>query len=131
MQKCLVKIATEIDGNVAEVCHMGSCIFCTTSAKIVYKQDTSSNTIELTDNSLRITRLGDYTLDLHFKEGELLKGTLGIGGSNGEISTKTHRLIYTLSENSLLLSLQYTLIAGDEPQETKVRLFVKTIQETL
>ena len=36
MQKCLVKITTEIDGNVAEVCHMGSCIFCTTSAKIVY-----------------------------------------------------------------------------------------------
>ena len=131
MQKCLVKITTEIDGNVSEVSHTGGCIFRATSAEIVYKQDSSSNTIELKDKSLRITRTGDYTLDLHFKEGEMLKGILGIGGSNGEISTKTHRLTYTLSENSLLLSLQYALVVGNEPQETKVRLFVKTIQQTL
>lgn len=51
-----------------------------------------------------------------------LPGKIGLPGAEGEIETDAHRIGYTLRENSLLLSMKYTLRFSSGKQEMKLTL---------
>ena len=125
MKNCRITITTTIDGVSTEAVRQGQAELSLLSAKIDYLEAQAKVRIALEDGKLQIYREGDYTQALYFQEGQILEGKLGIGGADGVIFTKTNRLSYSLSDTSLLLSLHYDLLIGDEPQSVQIRLFVK------
>ena len=128
MKKCLVTITTVIDNRATEFTYQGEGEFSPSSAKLHYFEENAQTQLTLSDGIVCISRKGDYTLQLFFEKGKRRKGILGINGADGEVHTETTRIAYSLSETSLLLSMHYALLAGDEPQKTKVRLFAKEIE---
>ena len=54
-------------------------------------------------------------------------GEIGIGGAGGEIHTFAHRVAYSVSKDSLLLSLKYDLLISGEKQEMKLRLLARLV----
>lgn len=127
MKKYLVTITTLIDNQTTEFTYKGEGEISPSFAKLRYIEDNAQTQLSLSNGIVCISRKGDYTLELSFEKGKIRKGVLGINGTNGEVHTNTTRIAYSLSESSLLLSLHYALLAGGEPQETKVRLFAKEI----
>ena len=83
--------------------------------------------MEIGKNGVEIYREGDYTLRLTLRQGERVVGSLGIGGSQGEVFTNTERLEYILKENAVLLLAHYDLIVGGEVQKMKIRLKAERI----
>ena len=75
-----------------------------------------------------VTVSGD---ELHLKSGELTVGKIGIGGSCGEIETFAHHIHYSVSKDSLLLSLHYDSIISGEKQEMKLRLISRFKEESV
>ena len=60
---------------------------------------------------------------LHLEEGKTKESGLGIGGAEGNVLTKTHRVKYSLERNVFKLSLRYDLIfMKDEVQKMKLNL---------
>ena len=74
-----------------------------------------------------LERRGDYTLSLLLKQGEISNGKLGFGGSVGDIQVKANKVSYSIGKDSLLSSLHYDLIFGEEKQEMKLRLHVNVV----
>ena len=127
MKDCTISITTTIDGETFEIVRKGKCELSLVSALLYYKEEQAKVAITLQDGVLEIEREGDYTQALRFENEKTCEGKLGIMGTEGDIYTKTHKLGYALTENSLLLSLHYDLIIGNELQYTKIRLFVKSV----
>jgi uncharacterized beta-barrel protein YwiB (DUF1934 family) len=129
MKNSKITITTTIDNQSTETVRAGQALLTPFNARAVYNESNAQVVISLEDGVLRIVRTGDYTQTLLFKNGETLEGSLGIGGAEGVIYTKTHKLAFSLSDTSMLLSLHYSLLIGDEPQDVKIRMFIKTIDE--
>ena len=125
MQDCYITITTEVDGNENTITRQGQWETSVNSVKLHYCEDNAQIFLQLVNGGAYIKRIGDYTLALPLEEGKLLKGTIGIGGSEGEVQTYTRRLSYSLKKDSLLLSLHYDLIISNESQKMKLRLLVK------
>ena len=125
MKACRLTIATTIDGTKTEISRDGSFDVAPLYAKLQYNEDNATVLIVLENGVVQIQRTGDYTLRLTLKEGERTDGALGINGSEGVLEVKTTRVAYTTTEKSLLLSLHYSLLVGDEPQKMKLRLFAR------
>ena len=78
--------------------------------------------LSVENNSAQIEREGDYTLSLPLRENQLCKGRIGIMGSEGDVGVFAHKVSYSISSDSLLLSFHYDLIFGEEKQEMKLRI---------
>ena len=128
MKNCKITITTAIDNQSTETTREGQALLTPFKAKALYNEVGAQVEISLEEELLRIVRTGDYTQTLLFKNGETLEGKLGIGGSEGVIYTHTEKMIFSLSDSSLLLSLHYSLLIGDEPQDIKIRMFIKTME---
>lgn len=125
MKACQLTITTVTDGKETHFTTAAQAEITAINAKIEYMENDTQVLIEVEENTVKIFREGDYTLHLTVQEGVLTQGTLGIGGSNGALSVLGKKVNYSLQKDSLLLSMQYDLLFGDERQEMKIRLFAK------
>ena len=100
------------------------------SAFLRYYDGNSLVGLLLKNEELTIERRGDYNLFLRLKANEELESSLGFGRSSGKIYTKTHSLDYSITKNSILISVKYALyFDGGEKQEMKIRLLAKSVTE--
>ncbi len=125
MQSCKITIATTVDNKTTEIVREGTMALSSQGAWICYSEEGAEVTLVFEGNAVAIERRGDYTMRLYMKKGEIREGTLGIGGAEGQVQTKTTRLAYSLTETSFMLSLHYDLIIGEETQKMRIRLFAK------
>ena len=125
MQTCKITLTTSVDGKETQIVRTGS-VFLSLSKSIVrYSEEDAEFTLIFEKESVKLERRGDYGLSLFLKQGEYSDGMLGLGGSNGNIRAYAHKINYSTSKDSLLASLHYDLIFGEERQEMKLRLYVK------
>ena len=128
MKNCKLIITTTIDNQSTEIVRKTQASLSPFLTKIVYSEENAQVNITLENGVLHIERTGDYTQSLHFKDGEILEGRLGICGADGVIHTHTRKLSFSVTDTSLLLSLHYVLLVGDEPQDVKIRMFLKATE---
>ena len=128
MKKCKLTITTTADGQESSILREGEMEITLTSVTLRYREENAYVFIVLQGERVEIERQGDYSLRLHLKRGELTDGSLGIGGTDGTIQTFTHKVAYSTSKDSLLLSLQYDLIISGETQAMKLRLLGRFTQ---
>lgn len=122
MKKCRVTITTVVDGQENTITREGEMELSTASATLIYREENAATRICLDHEKAEIERIGDYTMHLHLLSGELTDGEIGLGGSSGGIQSFTHRIQYSLTEQSLLLSLRYDLMISGETQKMQIRL---------
>ncbi len=125
MQACHLTITTVAEETERTVSYEGEAEFSALSATVQYKEDGAFVRIFVEGGAVRIERKGDYELSLRLKEDCACEGSIGIGGSSGEVYTRTRKLSYSIGKNSLLLSARYELLTGGEPQRIKLRLYAK------
>ena len=122
MKDCRLTITTTVDGQETNVARLGKMDIQPLGATLYYQEENAYVTVHAHANRVEIDRKGDYSMRLTFAENELLSGTLGIGGNEGNLQTQTHRLAFSVTEHSFLLLLQYALIFSEEKQEMKIRI---------
>ena len=122
MKSCNLTITTTMDGVENSIKREGEMEISLSNVRLRYREENALVFIKLQGENAEIERQGDYTLRLNLNRGKFSKGEIGIGGSGGEIETFTHRVSYSVSKDSLLLSLHYDPIISGEKQEMKLRL---------
>ena len=123
MQACKLTITTTVDEKENTVVYDGKIDVEETAVVLTYEEGASLICITLQKGIALIDRQGDYSLRLHLEEGKTKEGGLGIGGSEGDILTKTHRVKYSFANNIFKLSLCYDLIFMEgEAQRMKLNL---------
>ncbi len=127
MDKFFLTITTVADGKENEISREAEGILSHGLVQIKYREENAEVSLRLENGTVFIDRRGDYVLSLQLKKNERTKGELGINGSVGEIETQTARIAYSLTENSFMLSLHYSLLVGTEPQDMRIRLFAKKL----
>lgn len=125
MQACKLTITTSTDGTETTIHREGLCQLSVLGCELRYSEENAAVRILLKGETAEVERVGDYTLRLNLKRGERTVGYLGIGGSEGEIGVITHKVAYSQGKDSLLLSLNYSLLIGDEIQKMKLRLLAR------
>ncbi len=96
-----------------------------TDVELRYREENAFVYMKLQGDCAEIERQGDYSLRLHLKQDEETKGSIGIGGTDGEIGTFAHRVAYSVSKDSVLLSLHYDLLISGDVQTMKLRLLAR------
>ena len=127
MQGCKITLTTSVDGKETQIVRKGSVSLSLSRAVVSYREENAFLTLIFEKESVKLQRRGDYSLSLLLKQGETCGGTLGFGGSVGDIRVYAHKIGYSIGKDSLLASLHYDLIFGEERQEMKLRLYVKTV----
>lgn len=122
MKTCRLTITTIADGVENSIVREGKMELALSGAELVYREENALVAVKLHDSMAEIIREGDYTLRLFLEEGKQTLGAIGIGGAEGEIQTFARRIAYSVSKDSLLLSLHYDLMISGETQEMKLRL---------
>ena len=122
MEQCRLTITTVVNGEESSILRVGKMKLMPLSAELSYKEENADIHLKVENNCAWIERQGDYTLFLPLKEQELRQGTIGIMGSEGEVGVFAHKISYSIGKNSLMLSLHYDLLFGDEKQEMKLRI---------
>lgn len=125
MRPCYLTITTTADGVETELSREGEIELSVNKTVLVYKEEQAVVRFTLQGESAFVERQGDYSMRLWLKRGEKCEGALGLGGAEGLIYTYTHRVAYSIGNNSLLASLRYDLLINDEPQEMNVRLLAR------
>ena len=122
MQECRLTITTKTDEQENTVIHDGEMELSPSLITLRYQEENAMVFLQLQGEKATIERRGDYSLRLTLIRGEMQPGEIGIGSSSGEILTYTHKVAYSITKDSLLLSLHYDLIMSGEPQKMKLRL---------
>ena len=126
MQACKITLTTSVDGKETQIVREGSVSLSLFQSIVRYLEENAELTLIFEKESVKLQRRGDYALSLLLKQGEISKGTLGFNGSVGDIRVHAHKIAYSVGKDCLLASLHYHLIFGEERQEMKLRLYVKT-----
>ena len=126
MLSCKITLTTAVDGKETQIVRTGSVFLSLCKSIVRYEEDNAELTLIFEKNGVKLQRRGDYALSLLLKQGEECGGTLGFGEAVGDIRVYAHKIGYSLGKDSLLASLHYDLIFGEERQEMKLRLYVKT-----
>ncbi len=130
MQACKMTITTSADGVENTITREGEMELSAYGAILRYREENAFVWMKLQGESAEIERQGDYSLRLKLKRGEICEGEIGIGGSGGAIETYARKVNYSVSKDSILLSLHYDLIISGERQEMKLRL-ISRLREVL
>ena len=125
MRKCKVTITTRVDNQENTISRDGEMELSTASATLIYREENAATRICLAGEQAEIERIGDYTMRLHLLTNTLTEGEIGLGGSSGVIQSFTHRIQYSITEQSMLLALQYDLIISGETQKMQIRLMAR------
>ena len=126
MKACRLTISTTIDGKETRVTRDGEYSFDEQGVRLCYREENAVVGLLLKDSTLTVERRGDYRMLLRLCENCTLQGELGIGDSVGDIRIQTLKLQSRAEKDAWLLLAEYVLLAGTQPQKTKLRLSVKT-----
>ena len=85
-------------------------------------QKVSTSFQVLSDNSLRITKKGDYSYNLHLKENEKTDFSLNYGGYSVGYLVNTLKVKTKVLEDSIEIYAHYQLISGKDSISTKIYL---------
>lgn len=127
MKRCRLTITTTVDGRATEFSCEGQLSLSVRSATLQYLQDGANVLLVLDGERAKIERIGDYSLHLFLESGEKTDGALILGGNEGGIQVFTHQVSYSITKNSLLLSLHYDLLFETDKQEMKLRILARYI----
>ena len=122
MQACRFTITTSVDETENTITREGTIQIEDGVCTLRYKEENAMVGITLQKGTARIDRDGDYSLQMRLEEGKITQSLLSIGGTQGEIVTKTHRVKYAQEGKIFKLSLCYDLIFSEEVQKTKLNL---------
>lgn len=123
---CQVALTTTLDGKKTRVVRKGDLLISDNQTRILYEEENAVVTVIVDKESVTLSRKGDYTLYLRLEKGKTLDGSLGIGGSEGNVQVKTERIGYYTSDNEVVLDLKYVLLLG-EGQNTRVKIEARAI----
>ena len=126
MQACKITLTTSVDGKETQIVRTGSVLLSLSKALVCYREENAELTLIFQKEGVKLERRGDYALSLLLKQGETCDGTLSLGGSAGSIRARAQKISYSVGKDCLLATLHYDLIFGEESQEMKLRLYVKT-----
>lgn len=126
MRACTLTITSGTDGKEDTFSRSGEMQLSPLKAELFYKEEEGEVRILLEGERVEIRRTGGYSLRLCLEKGKEREGYIGIDGQEGEIQTFTDKIAYSIREDSLLLSLRYYLLIGDEKQEMKIRLLARS-----
>ena len=126
MQTCKITLTTSVDGKETQIVRKGSVFLSLSRSLVRYLEESAEFTLIFEKDGVKIERRGDYALSLLLKQGEISEGMLGFDGAVGGMRVRAHKVAYSVGKDSLLASLHYDLIFGEERQEMKLRLYVKT-----
>ncbi len=129
MQACYLTITTSVDGSETQFSRRGEMELTPVSVHLRYEEETAKVRMKIQGEEAIIERNGDYSMRLSLKRGERTSGTLGILGNFGEIQTHTHKIVYSIGNDSLLLLMQYDLLINGEKQKMKIRLLARKLEE--
>ena len=76
----------------------------------------------LLDNSLRITKKGDYSYELHLKENQTSSFSLNYGAFSVDYEVNTIKVKTKILEDKIEIYAHYKLISGKESTSTKIYL---------
>lgn len=124
---CFLQIVTSADGEESSFSAKGEMALTSLSAILRCPQGEGVVSLSIASDGVRVEREGDYLLRLGFAEGKVYPGVLSLGGAEGRVETHTHRLGYSVGENSVLLSMKYTLCFDSGKQEMNLRLYAQGI----
>ena len=127
MDKLFLTITTVTDGKANEISRESEGLLSHDLVQIKYREKNAEVVLRMEAGTVFIERRGDYTLSLKLRKNERTRGELGINGSVGEVETQTTRIAYSLTDNSFMLSLHYSLLVGGEAQHMRIRLFAKKL----
>ncbi len=122
--RCKVKITTAVDGKRTQIVRHGCLEHTSTESVLTYTEENARISVRLQNGTVSLLREGDYSLSIRLEKGKTLDGSLGLGGNVGKIHAQTDKIGYAVTENSLVLDLKYTLLAG-EPQKMQVKIEAK------
>ena len=127
MKKAKLTIHTQVDGQQETTATFDADMqLSLNSAVLSYVDGEAKVTLLLQNGEVSIRREGDYTLNLHLVEGKELPASLGILGNEGRIRTQTKSIQYSMTRESLLLSIKYAILFSEEErQEMKLRLIAR------
>ena len=125
MKECRLTITTQANGEENSIIRKGKILLSPLSAQIIYCEENAKVHLKLENNTVFIEREGDYTLSLFLEDDKQTVGKIGIGGSTGKIDVYANKVAYSISKDSVLLSLHYNLLFGEEKQEIKLRLLAR------
>ena len=127
VKNCTLQITSTVDGQENVFSTKGKIDLSVENPKICYWEENSVVRLTFQGETARVEREGDYSLKINLERDVMQKGSLGIGGQEGEICAYAHKVTYTISENSLLALLHYDLWIGGEPQQMQLRVLARTI----
>lgn len=122
MQEVFLTIWTAVDQEESRFSCKAEMESSSLSAVLRYTQEGAITTIHVEETETRIEREGDYSMNLCLRKNCRTQGTLSIGGNEGILDVSTKRIAYTMTKNSLLLQLEYTLHFGKEAQWMRLRI---------
>lgn len=122
---CKISITTTVDGEETQATREGSLRLSFTQSVLSYKEENAVVTLTMQADELEILRDGDYSMRLPLKRDTLTRGEIGVNGATGTVDIYTSRLLYSTTDNSLMLSLHYDLIFGKETQKMQIRLLAR------
>ena len=129
MKSCRMTITTATDGQENSIVRDGDMKLSCSSALLRYQEENAFVIMKIEGEVVEIERQGDYTLHLKLKKNEILEGSIGIGGSEGPIQAVARKVSYSVTKDSILLSLHYDLIFGVEIQTIKLRVISRFFDE--
>ncbi len=125
MRSCRLTIYTSVDGQETEFSCLGKLCLNGREATVQYHQENANVTLRFYKGGVEIERAGDYTLFLSLREGESIQGKIGIGGNEGELTTKADQVRYSVTADSLMAMLRYDLLTAGDPQKMKLRILAR------
>lgn len=125
MKRCRVTIMSAVDGEEREFSCEGTLDLSSRTVQLRYAEEKAAVSLILDGETAQVERHGDYSLRLFLKRGEARDGTLVLGGNEGQIRAFTHRVAYSIGQDSLLASLHYDLLFGADRQEMKLRILAR------
>ena len=127
MKACRVSITTVADGKETKFEYDGKLHAENNAFQVRYFEPQAEVLLSVSEKGAQLQRSGDYSLQLLFRNGELMSGSIGISGSIGNVQTHTRHFAYKCREKSVSLSLKYDLILSGEKQIMEILLFAKEI----
>ena len=125
--RCQVTVETTADGKKTKIAREGELQITPTGATLSYAEENANVTLTLQNGTAQIVRQGDYTLCMRLEKVKTTSASLSLGGSVGEMQTKTERIGYAIQDKELSLQLKYTLFATGEPQRMQVKIHAKEV----
>ncbi len=126
MRICKLTILSSVDGEESKSIRMGKMDISDGRIFLTYREENASVSLTLRHSEAIIDRQGDYSLCLRLIQGQRTNGSIGMGGSEGEVPTQTHEVAYTVEGNILTAKLDYALLFGEEKQEMRLCLTAQT-----